>query len=125
MDEQQLARALGWLSLGLGVSLLLAPDSMAQAIGVRDDGGTRTVLRVIGLREIASGIGILTQDRPVEWLWARVAGDAMDLTLLGSAITTGKAQPDRAAVATASLVGVTALDTLCSERWTRRFVEAA
>ncbi len=63
----------------------MGATGFVHAIGVRDDDKTRGALRVAGLREIASGIGLLTQPRPNGWLWSRVGGDAMDLTLLASA----------------------------------------
>ncbi len=56
-----------------------------------------------------AGVGILTgQPRP--WVWARVAGDLMDLALLGMAFNARNADRDRVAMATASVVGITALD---------------
>ena len=39
-------------------------------------------MRLVGAREIASGFGILAQNKPTPWLWSRVGGDAMDLALL-------------------------------------------
>jgi hypothetical protein len=47
---------------------------------VRLDGA----LRALGGREIGAGLAILAQpDRP-EWLWARVAGDGIDLSYLAT-----------------------------------------
>jgi uncharacterized membrane protein len=77
-------------------------------------------LRLIGFREIASGVGILSERRPVGWLWLRVAGDIMDLALLGMAFTQRRADPTRLAAATAAVVGVTALDIRCSQRLSER-----
>src|SRR5579884_2626028 len=74
-----LARFLGYFSIGLGLAELLAPRTMSRLTGVRQQG----LLQVYGVREIACGIGILASSRPTEWLWARVAGDALDLGALG------------------------------------------
>jgi uncharacterized membrane protein len=71
------------------------------------------------MREVASGVGILMGRRPTGWLWSRVAGDAMDLALLGAALATPDANVPRAAAATAAVAGVTVLDFFASQRMTR------
>jgi len=101
----RLARGLGWFSIGLGLAELVAPRAMAELTGVRNP----ALLQTYGLREIATGIGILTSDRPAGWLWARVAGDAMDLATLAAAEDGG-----RAAGAALAVAGVTALDVMCA-----------
>src|SRR4051812_17502139 len=63
----RIARALGWFSLGLGLGGVAAPRTMAELSGIGQDDGHRTLMRVVGLREIASGFGILTQPRPASW----------------------------------------------------------
>jgi uncharacterized membrane protein len=117
-DMERLARALGWFSLGLGFAQIAAPAKVAQLIGVEDDDETITVMRVLGAREIASGLGILTQPKPTPWLWARVGGDAMDLALLRRALSSPRADRNRVAAATAAVAGIAAIDTLCSTRLT-------
>src|SRR5579862_4901564 len=97
MDERQLARGLGWMSLGLGAAQILAPGWLARGIGARDNRRTRTLQRAIGAREIASGLGILTQSWPAGWLWARVTGDLMDIGLVSAALRQRGARPDRLA----------------------------
>jgi uncharacterized membrane protein len=63
---------------------LLAPRQMARAIGADEgDGATRAVLMGVGVRELACGVGLLSKSRPALWAWARLAGDVMDLALLG------------------------------------------
>ena len=44
--------------------------------------------RACGLREIGTGIGILTSKDPSPWLWARVAGDALDIAAVGGGLVT-------------------------------------
>jgi len=101
---------LGWFSIGLGLGGVLAPGLLARMIGVGDAKTTRVVLRLVGFRELASGVGILSSRRPAGWLWARVAGDAMDLALLTAALASPRAQRGRVAAATTAMAGVTALD---------------
>src|SRR5438270_8226586 len=62
-----MARGLGWFSIGLGLAELLAPRTMSDLTGVRN---TR-LLQCYGLREIATGLGILDSNQPAGWLWAR------------------------------------------------------
>ncbi|HJU89899.1 MAG TPA: SRPBCC family protein [Gemmatimonadaceae bacterium] len=113
-----LANALGWFSIGLGVAQIVAPGRVARLVGVGDSGRSREIMRTIGLREIAAGVGILSQSRSAGWLWARVAGDAMDLALLGKAMTASGGR-QRASAATAAVLGVTALDVYAAERMSR------
>ena len=110
-----LARGLGWFSIGLGLAELLAPKEMGRLTGVRHP----ALLQAYGLREIATGIGILASSRPTAWLWARVAGDALDLGTLGEAIANGHAQDrTRATASAAAVAGVAALDVLCATQLT-------
>ena len=80
---ERLAGFLGWFSIGLGLTRSLAPRGVARFIGVRDDRTDRAILRLVGLQELACGVGILSTRRPAGWVWARVAGDVVDLALLG------------------------------------------
>src|SRR5678816_797739 len=67
------ARALGWFSIGLGLAELAMPRRLARIAGAPN---LPTMTRIFGLREIGTGIGILTSKDPSPWLWGRVAGDA-------------------------------------------------
>jgi uncharacterized membrane protein len=103
-----LARGLGWFSVALGVAELLAPRALDRAIGARRH---PSITRLCGLRELAAGAGLLTQADPQPWLWSRVAGDAIDLALLGGAMIDARGR-ERARLLVSSLAvgGVTALD---------------
>jgi uncharacterized membrane protein len=116
LTSGQLAQGLGWFSIGLGLAEVLAPRKLARIIGVREN---RFLLRLLGLREIASGIGILTQHRPAGWVWSRVGGDVMDLALLGTALQRNGVRPARVAAATAAVASVTALDLFCGQELSR------
>jgi uncharacterized membrane protein len=114
--EEALARGMGWFSLALGATELVAPRAFARLIGAPE---TPSLTRVLGLREIASGVGILSEKRPVGWMWSRVAGDVMDLAYLGAAFGARNARAGRLALATAAVAGATAIDGLCSLRLMR------
>lgn len=115
-QEEKLAQALGWFSVGLGLAEFLAPRSVARAIGAPRSDAT---LRLFGLREIANGVGILAQRRPATLVWGRVAGDMMDLAALGSAAASPAADGGRLTTAAAAVLGVTAADALCAAALSR------
>lgn len=104
---QRLATALGWFSIGLGLAEVAMPRRLAKFLGIED---RPILLRALGAREIATGIGILTQPRPAGWFWARVGGDLMDLALLGTALASPRTNRGTLAAATAAVAGVTVLD---------------
>ena len=113
-SAKKLANGLGWFSIGLGLSELLAPRAIASITGVSKQ---RTgLIRLYGLREIAAGIMIFSQENPAAGLWSRVAGDAMDLASLGNAARSPNASRGRIAFATANVLAVTALDVICAKQ---------
>ena len=115
MKADKLARGLGWFSIGLGLAEVLAPRGIAKIAGVR--GKNTGLIRLFGLREIASGIAIFSQGRrPAAAVWSRVAGDALDLAALAVAFTSPDSSKGRVAFATANVLGVTALDVLCAQQ---------
>jgi uncharacterized membrane protein len=72
------------------------------------------LIRLYGLRELASGIAIFSQEKPTEAVWSRVAGDAIDLVSLGVACTSPGAKRGRITFATVNVLAVTALDVICA-----------
>jgi uncharacterized membrane protein len=116
-DPKRLAHALGWFSLGLGATELLAPRIVAKLAGV--NGKHTALIRFYGLRELASGIGILAQKQPTASMWSRVGGDVLDIASLGAAFASPTTKKGRLAFATASVLGVTALDVFCARQLTR------
>src|SRR5687768_2045718 len=116
----RLGNALGWFSIGLGLAQITAPRSVARLIGLKDDGKSTALVRTIGVREVASGIGLLSQPRTPGWMWSRVAGDVMDLALLGSALNASATNRGRTVAATAAVLGVTALDVLYGQQLKRQ-----
>jgi uncharacterized membrane protein len=107
-DKDSLSRFLGWFSVGLGAAQLAAPKAVCRVVGASGEGISKHVMRLMGARELTQGVGILTRPRPTSWLWARVAGDALDLSLLGLTAVRGNAK--RAAFGIANVVAVTVPD---------------
>jgi len=110
------AQGLGWFSVALGAAQLAAPRTLARLIGVKDDDEHSAAMRAVGVREVATGVGILARPRPAGWLWGRVVGDAIDLVLLAKADTKDRG---RTVAAMAAVAGVTVPDVLESTRLTR------
>jgi len=73
------AQGLGLFSSALGVAELPAPRTLARMTGMQ---GRETLIRACGLREIVNGVGLLASADPRPWLWGRIAGDALDLSML-------------------------------------------
>lgn len=125
MNAVQLSRGLGWFSLGFGLTKLFAPGPLARAVGLSEN--HNRLLQALGAREITSGFGLLARPKPTAFAWSRVAGDIMDLSLLGAALSQTRSQPlsvsrsqdddrRRLTLTMAVLGGVTLLDLLVSTR---------
>jgi uncharacterized membrane protein len=118
-DGAGLSKGLGWFSVGLGIAELAVPRALARAIGVDPRGRTGAAIRAMGARELASGLGILRRPRRSLPLWARVAGDVIDLAFLAWAAGAKRTSTQRLAGAIASVAGVAALDVLAGRRTAR------
>ena len=113
--QERLARALGLFSVGLGLTQILAPRGVARAIGMEDDDRNRKTMLALGVREIATGLGLLTRPRPARYAWGRVAGDAIDLAVLARAFSKSNDR-SRIAGAAAAVAGVAILDIVAGMR---------
>ncbi len=108
-SARRTAQRLGWFSIGLGVAEVCLPGVLARTLGVP---GGKGVVRLCGLREIATGVGLLLTNEPKPWVQARVGGDALDLGLLATAMLVGN-KPLHAALAAGTVATVTAADIAC------------
>jgi uncharacterized membrane protein len=114
-----LGRALGVASFALGAPLLAVPGRVVRALGLDDTPGTRALARGVGVRELLAGAGILAPARGAPGLWARVAGDGLDLALLGNTLRS-RSNPRRVAAALAAVGGIAAVDVLAAARASTR-----
>jgi len=80
----------------------------------------RTFLPVLGAREIAHGIGILSSAKPTTAVWTRVGGDVIDLAYLGAAFAAKETNKRRLLGATVAVLGVGILDLLCAQKLASR-----
>ena len=110
---KRMALGVGVFSIGLGLAEVLAPRKVTRLFGV--DRGVGLV-RGLGLREIASGMGILMGSRIAPVLWGRVAGDAMDMASLGAAMRDEDANRKMVAIGIGAVAGVMLLDAFLGKR---------
>lgn len=110
--EYDMARFLGWFSIGLGTAELLIPGVLAKLAGAHSK--HKTLVRLAGLRELGHGVAILGQSKPASGIWSRVAGDAMDLVLLRLAMLRPGAHRRRLTLTTLLIGGITAMDYMCA-----------
>ena len=118
MNELSLARFLGWFSIGIGLTQLFAARPLARAIGLE---GQEALVRGLGARELATGAYILSNPDDPAGLWGRVAGDAIDLAVLGQGLREPENQHDDwgrpddrtgATIAVAAVAGIMILDVI-------------
>jgi hypothetical protein len=114
--SDQLAKALGWFSLGLGLTELLAPGHITRALGME---GKEGVVRAFGAREIGHGLLTLSPDKQVG-LWSRVAGDGLDIATLMAGLRDDNPKRDNVVIALAMVLGVTVLDLIGAQSTTVR-----
>jgi uncharacterized membrane protein len=117
---ESLADFLGLFSIGLGLAQVIAPVGMSRLCGVKDAEGNRSLMRALGAREISNGVAILSRQQPEKALWSRVAGDAIDLALLGKTISNPENNRGRALFATANVLAVSALDVMAARTLSRQ-----
>jgi len=118
-DRDSLARFLGWFSVGLGTAQVSAPGAMCRVIGAQGKGRSPLLMRLMGVRELAQGSGILMRTRPTVFVWSRVVGDALDLAALALVAKNGTGRK-RTAFAIANVAGVMVPDVFEALHLSRR-----
>ncbi len=118
MNDIEVAKLLGWFSLGLGGLELLAGGALRRQLGLALPRGT---VQAFGVREIGSGALVLTQPGKAGPLWVRTAGDALDiLTLTAATLRPGNRRRGATGLALLAVLGVTALDVMTAAALQRR-----
>jgi hypothetical protein len=110
--HDELARGLGWFSIGLGLLELTAAHGLCRALGLK---GRETLVQAYGVREVATGVAILMSHDPTPWILGRVGGDALDLATLATGFEDDNPKRSNLAAATAAVAGVTVLDVICAQ----------
>ncbi len=106
----KLARALGWLSLGLGLVEIIGARRIARALNLDDQAA---LIRALGAREIASGFMTLAPGHTAG-VSARIAGDVLDAGLLLAAKRSREADHKGLDRALGAVLVIAALDVACA-----------
>jgi hypothetical protein len=109
-SSDRLARNLGWFSIGLGLAELFAADKITRALGMH---GSENLVRAYGVREITAGFMTLSVDKQAG-LSSRIAGDALDIATLATAMRPDNPKRQNAALALAMVAGITLLDIIAT-----------
>lgn len=115
--DHRFARCLGWMSIGLGAVELWKNQQLSESLGT---GGSGRVFQIYGIREIGTGIGLLTAKDPTPWVWARVAGDLLDAATLAPELSARNPQRKAAMAATAFVAGAALMDIYCAVNETQQ-----
>jgi hypothetical protein len=116
MDEHGLARILGWVSIGVGLSAIAAPVPLMRAFGM----GARPKLGYfLGVRDLVLGAGILRGQNAGAWVRARGVADALEGVLIIGGAATGAFRRDRAPIGLAAATGFSALSFWLAQRLDR------
>lgn len=113
MDDHRWSRGLGWLSVGLGLTELTFAEGICRLFALPGRAG---LVRMLGARELATGMGLLAQPERRPWVWGRVAGDAIDLSLLGATLNKPKAALGWRIAATVAVLGITLVDVFAASK---------
>jgi hypothetical protein len=108
--EDRVAKSLGWFSIGLGLAELFAARRVTHMLGLE---GSEALVRAFGVREIASGVTTLSTEKSTG-LWARLAGDALDLAALSRGLSVMNPQRSNVKVALLAVAGITVIDVLAA-----------
>jgi uncharacterized membrane protein len=112
--RRPVAVGLGLFSVGLGLAKLVAARALARLTGVAGGSLRLGLVRGTGVRELGAGVGLLAGRRATPWLWARVAGDAIDLALLGATLRGRREGRGRVLGAMGAVAGVAAVDVVAA-----------
>jgi hypothetical protein len=99
-------RALGWFSIGLGLTELLAAPKLTRALGAE---GNENIVRAMGARELVHGVLCLSVNNDYG-AWTRVAGDVVDLAGLAAIYRDDNPKKSNVGMAIAAVIGCTIAD---------------
>ena len=105
------AKNLGYFSIVLGLTEIFSPRAVCEAAGLEH---RHKLIRAYGVREVATGMAILTSHNATPWIWGRVAGDVLDIATLLSVSRGDETQKGNTILALVGLAGVAAIDVVCA-----------
>ncbi len=121
MNDIQLSKNLGLISLVLGTAELLYGRTIKRTLGLPMPS---MFVRAFGAREVLSGFVALAHPDNAGPIGLRIAGDALDLAVLGTALLPSNRQRKAAALATIAVIGITVMDLAVGSALARRQARA-
>jgi hypothetical protein len=119
MDRLTLVkRVIGVGSVLLGVTALISPRRLAGFAGIHDKNAPEA-LAAFGAKELAAGAALLAPVKSGPFLWARLAGDIMDMGGLVAAARRPGSHKRLLTVLGVAVVAMTALDLYTAAQATR------
>ena len=116
MDEHGLARIVGWVSIGVGLSAIAAPVPLMRAFGMGD---RPKLAHFLGLRGRVFGGGMRRGQDAGAGVRARGIADARDGVLIIGGAASGACRRDRAPIGLAAAAGFRALSVWLGQRLVR------
>ncbi len=113
MNEHDLARGVGLVSLGVGLALVTAPARTVKSFGM---GERKELGRFLGVRDLILAAGLLCGENPTPWLRARAVSDAADAALLAGGAASGAFPRGRAMFGFAVAAGFSAFGFTLARR---------
>ena len=104
-------RTLGWVSMGLGLTELFAPQILTRWLGME---GKEGLIRAYGAREIASGVLCLSVNNDYG-AFSRVGGDMLDLATLAAAYNDDNPKKANVGIAIAAVAGIAIVDAITGQ----------
>ena len=115
MDDRAegLASGVGWVSLGIGLALTLAPRGSAAFLGWGEREG---LSRVIGASDLVIGMGLLVDRYRSRWMLARALLNAVLALIYAAILKGGPPRPGCAGGWLGLMTALTAFDYALSRR---------
>ena len=104
-------RTLGWFSIGLGLTELLAAPKLTRALGAE---GNENFVRAMGARELVHGVLCLSVDKDYGAM-TRVAGDMVDLAGLAAIYRDDNPKKRNVGMAIAAVLGCAIADLAAAQ----------
>ena len=104
-------RALGWFSIGLGLTELLAAPRLTKVLGAE---GNENIVRAMGARELVHGVLCLSVNNDYGAM-TRVAGDMVDLAGLAAIYRDDNPKKANVGMAIAAVLGCAVADLAAAQ----------
>ena len=108
-----MALGVGWISLGIGLALTLAPRRSATLLGWEN---RENLARVIGAADLIVGTGLLVDQSRSRWMLARAFLNVVLAGSYGSVLAGGTARRRRAGVGLIAMAVLTVVDYSLARR---------